>query len=108
MKFSLNVAQKPRAIILASILIFVGVLLTISFSPLFAQGGIGLERNEKRVATLLGSSKEVAQDKVIKSFVITNASNLAACKLYERTGAERPNQDDVLFVYQPEESKSYE
>ncbi len=42
---------------------------------------------------------EAAQEKAVKSFVITNSSNLAACKLYESTGAKRPNQDDVVFIY---------
>jgi ribosomal protein S18 acetylase RimI-like enzyme len=45
--------------------------------------------------------KEAERDKIIKSFILTNEANLAACELYEKTGAERPNQDDILFVYQP-------
>ena len=40
--------------------------------------------------------------KIMKMFVLTNGSNQPAMKLYESTNGNRPNQDDVLFVYKGE------
>jgi ribosomal protein S18 acetylase RimI-like enzyme len=43
------------------------------------------------------------QENVMKAWGITNRSNLAAVRLYERTGAtSHPNGDEVGFVYGPE------
>jgi ribosomal protein S18 acetylase RimI-like enzyme len=43
------------------------------------------------------------QENAMKAWVITNRSNMAAVKLYERTGAtSHPNGDEVSFVYGPE------
>jgi aminoglycoside 3-N-acetyltransferase I len=43
------------------------------------------------------------QENAMKAWVITNRSNMAAVRLYERTGATcHPNGDEVGFVYGPE------
>lgn len=43
------------------------------------------------------------QENAMKTWVITNRSNLAAFRLYESTGATAdPSGDEVSFVYKPE------
>jgi ribosomal protein S18 acetylase RimI-like enzyme len=43
------------------------------------------------------------QENTMKTWVITNRSNLAAFRLYESTGATAdPSGDEVSFVYKPE------
>jgi ribosomal protein S18 acetylase RimI-like enzyme len=43
-----------------------------------------------------------------KTWVVTNASNAAAMKLYQATGAVRTASDDVVFVYPGSSGRSSE
>ena len=49
------------------------------------------------IDALLGICREAGFSEM---FVISNQSNLAAMRLYESTGGERPAADDVVFVYE--------
>jgi ribosomal protein S18 acetylase RimI-like enzyme len=54
---------------------------------------------------MIESLKLLCKDEnAMKAWVITNRSNMAAVRLYERTGAtSHPHGDEVLFVYEPED-----
>lgn len=54
------------------------------------------------VATALtGAMLETCRERAFgELFVISNETNVAAMRLYESTGGERPASDDVVFVYQ--------
>jgi len=48
------------------------------------------------IQKLLEIAKEIKAKEI---FVLTNANNMAAMKLYQSTGGIRENSDDVMFVY---------
>jgi GNAT superfamily N-acetyltransferase len=58
-------------------------------------------RNEGVGTQLIGALKQVAEEHSCNEiFVITNKNNVAAVKLYEKTGGSAEHDDDVVFVYQ--------
>jgi len=67
-------------------------LYSIDVFPSFRKKGIGTALIEEftKIASSLNCSK---------IFVLTNGSNQAAMRLYEKTGGKRENPDDVMYVY---------
>lgn len=58
----------------------------------YRQRGIG--------KSLINELKRICREKdLVEMFVLSNESNRPAMKLYESTGAERENIDDILMVY---------
>lgn len=59
------------------------------------------KHRKKGVGTsLINFFNNIAKEhKGISTFVLTNKSNVGACKLYEKTGAVKTNTDDVLYSY---------
>jgi len=69
------------------------LLYSIDVFKLFRKQGIGTALIEmlKEMAASAGCSE---------IFVLTNESNIAATKLYQKTGGVRENYDDVMYTYQ--------
>ncbi len=67
-------------------------LYSIDVFPEFQRRGVG--------TALIEELKRLASDRNCSEiFVLTNASNLAANRLYQKTGGIRENPDDVMYVY---------
>jgi len=67
-------------------------LYSIDVFPEFQSKGIGTRMIEKL--------KDISKDKNCSEiFVFTNDSNNKAKRLYEKTGGNRENLDDVMYVY---------
>jgi ribosomal protein S18 acetylase RimI-like enzyme len=57
-------------------------------------------RRQGIASSLIEALKMIAREKGCREiFVMTNKANLAAMRLYEKTGGSVENNDDVLFVY---------
>jgi ribosomal protein S18 acetylase RimI-like enzyme len=71
----------------------------------FYEIGVDKKYRRKGIATaLINELKSICRKKkILQMFVITNASNKPAMKLYQSTGGNREALDDVVFVY-PEKS----
>jgi len=67
----------------------------------FYEIGVDAKYRRKGIGTaLIAELKKVCRKKkLLEMFVITNASNLPAMKLYQSTGGKREDLDDVVFVY---------
>ena len=59
------------------------------------------DHRQKGVATQMVEflKTECRRRKLREMFVITNENNVAAMRLYEKTGGKRPHPDDAMFDY---------
>src|SRR5690349_12386803 len=72
-------------------------LYSIDVAPRYQRQGVG--------TLLIEELKSIARNEACSEiFVLSNKSNNAAVHLYERTGGTPENPDDVMFVYQLDES----
>jgi ribosomal protein S18 acetylase RimI-like enzyme len=67
-------------------------IFSIDVLPEYQRQGIG--------RALINELKKVCQQgNYLEMFVVTNDSTPAGVALYEATGAVRPAQDDIVYVY---------
>ncbi|HTK81820.1 MAG TPA: GNAT family N-acetyltransferase [Bacteroidota bacterium] len=72
-------------------------LYSIDVAPEYRRRGAG--------TLLISELTSIARDNSCSEiFVLSNKSNNAAVRLYERTGGRPENPDDVMFVYRLEQS----